>query len=168
MTQSNVEDVKLVTSSSVGSVTDTPFQGIATTSAITAGLFQYPTQGGAVIQVSVTKKFEMCCAHYLPYHTGKCKDMHGHNYKIEVTAKGVLHSGSGPESGMVKDFYQVSKDVHELILDRYDHKLLNDFFYNPTAEILAVIWLEELSAINPGYCKVTVWETDDCFATASK
>jgi hypothetical protein len=66
---------------------------------------------------------------------------------------------------MVKDFYNITKDVIKVIL-KHDHTDLNKAFPNPTAEILALSWLVELRNLDPWYSSVTVWETDDCQATA--
>jgi 6-pyruvoyltetrahydropterin/6-carboxytetrahydropterin synthase len=111
--------------------------------------------------------FRFSAAHRLPYHHGKCANAHGHNYAVEVTATGVVHPTDpfDSESGMVKDFYNITKDAIKVIL-KYDHTDLNEAFPNPTAEVLALVWLTQLRELDPWYTKVTVWETDDCYAIA--
>jgi 6-pyruvoyltetrahydropterin/6-carboxytetrahydropterin synthase len=114
--------------------------------------------------VSVTKVFHLSAAHHLPNHQGKCKNLHGHNYKVEISFRGPIQ-GSGPETGMVRDFSFLSIDAYDLITI-YDHKNLNNFFPNPTAEVLAESWLLALRVQDIGYYKVVVWETDDSYACA--
>jgi 6-pyruvoyltetrahydropterin/6-carboxytetrahydropterin synthase len=116
--------------------------------------------------LSVTKVFHLSAAHHLPYHQGKCHALHGHNYKVEVTMTGPMVTGPGPESGMVRDFSFISIDIYDLIMI-YDHKNLNDHYFNPTAEVLAFQWLQDLHNRDKRYSKVTVWETDDCCATVA-
>uniref|UniRef100_A0A7C3SNL0 6-carboxy-5,6,7,8-tetrahydropterin synthase n=1 Tax=Dictyoglomus turgidum TaxID=513050 RepID=A0A7C3SNL0_9BACT len=56
--------------------------------------------------------------------TSKCKNLHGHNYFVEITIK-----TSELVDGMVIDF----KELKEII-DELDHKFLNEFIENPTVE----------------------------------
>lgn len=158
MVQSSVVGVPSVTSSSVTSVGDP-----LTATNIVSSIQSIPTIG-----ISVTKIFRLSAAHKLEAHNGKCKNLHGHNYRVDVTASGAIHpfSKDDPESGMVKDFANITKDAIKVILI-HDHKYLNDNFPNPTAEVLALSWLNQLRSLDPRYTDVTVWETDDCYATAS-
>jgi 6-pyruvoyltetrahydropterin/6-carboxytetrahydropterin synthase len=75
---------------------------------------------------------------------GQCNDIHGHNYYIEVTVCGEQN----PESGYVIDLKIVKKIIREEILNKVDHKLLNDLkiFKNiiPTAENIAMKFWEIL------------------------
>ncbi len=82
---------------------------------------------------SVTKTVVISAAHFLPGHSGKCKNMHGHNFKITVTLinKGILYE-TGMKKGMVEDFGTIKKTIMFL-----DHTLLNDHIQNPTAENIA-------------------------------
>mgnify|MGYP001396191505 CR=1 FL=1 len=68
------------------------------------------------------------CAHYLPNYDGKCANLHGHNFRVVVEIEGDIDS----KTGMVIDFTKMKK-----VIDQYDHKSLNDFLSNPTAEELA-------------------------------
>lgn len=72
---------------------------------------------------------------------GKCSSPngHGHNYELEVAVAGSID----PATGMVANFYDVSRLVDELIFDKVDHRNLNmdvDFLqgYIPTAENMAL------------------------------
>lgn len=121
--------------------------------------------------LSVTKTFEVNAAHWLPYHLGKCRYFHGHNYKIDVTMEGPIHEQNpeDSESGMLVDFSSISTDwalVTAWMFDG-DHCCFNEWEVNPTAERLALRFLASLRNIRPIYTSVTVWETDDCCATAT-
>jgi 6-pyruvoyltetrahydropterin/6-carboxytetrahydropterin synthase len=93
----------------------------------------------------VTKEFTFSAAHKLTQYHGKCERMHGHNYRLQVTVGGEVQ-----QNGLVIDFVILKKIVKEQIFAKYDHQTLNDFFENPTAEIVAkAIWdnLADLPAL---------------------
>lgn len=96
----------------------------------------------------VEKEMELSAAHYLhlPYES-KCTKMHGHNWKIKIYCK----SEKLDENGMVVDFSEIKNIVNQL-----DHKLINDFVIQPTAENIAI----SLFKLIPKCCKVEVQETD--------
>lgn len=118
---------------------------------------------------NVAKKVRISAGHHIPNHPGKCKNPHGHNYVVEVEAH-CLDRDFNRETGMVKDFYEISKDLKEIV-EYYDHKDLNEEFAPikmlTTAENLAAFWLNELKLIDERYWRVTVWETDDSSASAT-
>ena len=60
-------------------------------------------------------------AHYLKNYHGKCENMHGHNYRVRVTAEGKKLD----EGGMLIDF-GILKDSLKEVLREFDHTLLND------------------------------------------
>jgi len=103
------------------------------------------------------------------FHCGaekSCEQIHGHNYRIEVEM-------SSPElrGDMVVDFGLVQQKLSEVIKP-WDHHLLNevkDFSgIEPTTEIICRLLYENLSSRFSGEVslrKVTVWETDDCWAS---
>ncbi len=106
----------------------------------------------------IAKLFEFDAAHKLPNHSGKCKNLHGHTYKLEISVSGKIN-----EKGMVIDFHDLDKIVRENVLDILDHSYLNDTIPNPTAEnIVLWIWkkLENKIALN----KIKLWETQDSCA----
>ena len=101
-------------------------------------------------------EYTFAAAHRLPRHPGKCRNMHGHNYKLQV----VLRGEPDQEQGLVIDFGDVDRIVQERVLSLCDHKTLNDFLENPTAENIAS-WLWERLAANPalaGLHEVRLWE----------
>lgn len=109
--------------------------------------------------ITVTKIFTFDSAHHLPFHKGKCKNLHGHTYKLEVTV-----CGRPDENGMLIDFGDLKKIVSEKIIEKYDHKNLNEFFEHPTAEIMVGSIALELAETIPGISKVRLWETPTSYA----
>lgn len=83
-------------------------------------------------------------AHQLPDYPGKCARLHGHNWVVEAVVKG----RDLDKLGMLVDFKTVKKALNN-VLDRYDHRFLNELVpfntgVNPTAENLARIIFTEL------------------------
>jgi len=86
----------------------------------------------------VTKRFRFDSAHHLPGYPGKCALPHGHGYRLEVTVAGPIR-----EDGLVYDFYDLKRIVKERVIERLDHRDLNDLLEVPSAENIAVwIWDE--------------------------
>src|SRR4051794_40657376 len=88
------------------------------------------------MRTSVTRAFAFEAAHQLPWHEGKCRNLHGHSSRLGVTVEGPL-----PEHGVVVDFADLKAVVTAEVIDRYDHRYLNEIMDNPTAELVAQeIW----------------------------
>lgn len=127
-------------------------------------------------------KFET--AHILGVgYEGKCKNIHGHNYKVRVE----MTAAELDRFGMVADF-SLLKPVQQWLDEHFDHALLlngydlihqelgavlrDDFGLkvqfidgNPTAEVLADVILDRARRILGGCVyAVTVWENDDAYA----
>lgn len=86
----------------------------------------------------VSKEFTFDSAHFLTKYHGKCEHLHGHTYKLRVTVEGEIQ-----QNGLVIDFVILKKIVKEKIIEKFDHRSLNDYFENPTAEIVCeFIWNE--------------------------
>jgi len=113
----------------------------------------------------VSKRVSFDAAHFLPGYAGKCANIHGHHWVVELGVKGVVD----PDTGMVTDFGELSAFLKEKVVERFDHKLVNDIIENPTAENIAGrivsffnvwrdenCWVAELSFIR-------VWETEDSY-----
>lgn len=118
--------------------------------------------------------FEVCvehtfaAAHALRNYHGRCENVHGHNYRVQVRV-------SGPEldeSGMLVDFVELKRLLRG-ISDRLDHQFLNEIdpfqTVNPSAENIAKYLFDELSgnlrSENAAEVEeVTVWETDIQYA----
>ncbi|NAW52160.1 6-carboxytetrahydropterin synthase QueD [Elizabethkingia argentiflava] len=75
--------------------------------------------------IRITKIFIFETAHVLYNYDGKCKNMHGHSYKLFVTVKGKpIDDLDNPKNGMVVDFGDIKKIVNEQIVDAWDHGVL--------------------------------------------
>jgi 6-pyruvoyltetrahydropterin/6-carboxytetrahydropterin synthase len=108
------------------------------------------------LKTSVTRTFRFEAAHQLPWHRGKCRHLHGHSYRLEVTVAGPV----GPQ-GIVIDFADLRAVVEHEVVERYDHRFLNDLVDNPTAEVLAhEIW-KALEAAGLAVTSIRLWETSD-------
>lgn len=109
--------------------------------------------------MKVTKAFTFEAAHFLPHVPDghKCKNMHGHNYRVEITVEGPVW-----ENGFVVDFFEIEK-VMAPLLALVDHRVLNHVpgLENPTAELIA-LWFKDRTAAS----SVRVYETPDCWAEA--
>jgi 6-pyruvoyltetrahydropterin/6-carboxytetrahydropterin synthase len=107
-------------------------------------------------------------AHNLREFRGKCENLHGHNWKVEV----VLRGKSLQSNGILLDFGEVKTEVRA-ILEELDHKYLNElpFFTtnNPSSENITRYLFEKLSAkLDSGDTRVysvTAWESEDACAT---
>ncbi len=73
--------------------------------------------------MKVVKTFTFDSSHLLDGHDGKCKNLHGHTYKLEVEVSGSLHD-DGPKEGMVIDFSDLKAVVKEQVVDKMDHAFL--------------------------------------------
>ena len=75
--------------------------------------------------IRITKIFTFETAHVLYNYDGKCKNMHGHSYKLFVTVKGTpINDINDVKNGMVVDFGDIKKIVKEEIVDVWDHAVL--------------------------------------------
>ena len=113
--------------------------------------------------ITLTRIFTFEAAHHLPYYNGKCRKVHGHTYKLEVTIAGKVRSLSkyNPYSGMVVDFNDLKFHVEDKIIKKYDHSYLNDFLPVPTAECLIEKIAAELQEILPpdiNLYEIRLWE----------
>lgn len=117
--------------------------------------------------ISICKRFHFDAAHYLPDYVGKCHNLHGHRWFVDVCVKGDLQT-EGPQKGMVMDFGDLKKFVEKYIIERFDHTLLNEVFLDsPTAENLseyAGLTIERFLPMNVDLEFVRVWETEDAYA----
>lgn len=113
--------------------------------------------------VTVSQEFEFHAAHFLSWHPGKCKNLHGHSYRVQVDVKGPLD-----ERGVVIDFDELARTVWDQILEPLDHSLLNDHLDNPTAERLGIHILRKADASGLMLSEVRVWETTQSCAVVCR
>ena len=72
--------------------------------------------------VEVTKMVEWDMGHRVPNHKSKCRNPHGHRYRLEVTVGGPIIDDAGTSSeGMVIDFSDIKAVITEKIHDVLDH-----------------------------------------------
>ncbi|SKB00279.1 preQ(0) biosynthesis protein QueD [Caloramator quimbayensis] len=76
------------------------------------------------MKLTVTKEFTFDCAHMLSYHEGLCSNLHGHTYRLEVTALKYELINEGSSEGMILDFGDLKRIVKESVLDKFDHSFL--------------------------------------------
>lgn len=125
-------------------------------------------------KVYVTKRMTFEACHHLNNYEGKCSQLHGHSYKLEVTFVGSIDpdtfdAETPATEAMVCDFSDIKRRVKHKVLDMYDHSNLNHFFVHPTAEVMAIHIFDMLSKdINPNsdyrVYSVKLWETEDSYA----
>nr|WP_321221418.1 6-carboxytetrahydropterin synthase [uncultured Psychroserpens sp.] len=73
-------------------------------------------------QIRITKQFSFETGHALYGYDGKCKNVHGHSYRLDVTVIGKpISDASNVKFGMVIDFSDLKKIVKEEIVDVFDH-----------------------------------------------
>ncbi len=114
--------------------------------------------------IDVTKIFTFDSAHKLDYYEGDCKNLHGHTYKLEVTVK-----GKTDYRGMVVDFNDLKRITKEKVIDKLDHKYLNEIFdFNTTCENM-IFWI--FNELNTAFKeesfilkKLRLWETPTSYA----
>lgn len=72
--------------------------------------------------IRITKQFSFETGHALYGYDGKCKNVHGHSYRLDVTVIGKpISDNSDVKFGMVIDFGDLKKIVKEEIVDVFDH-----------------------------------------------
>ena len=75
--------------------------------------------------IRLTKEFSFEAAHALEGYDGRCREIHGHSYRLYITIKGEPESEpESPKYGMVIDFGELKRIVNEQIIDRLDHSFM--------------------------------------------
>ncbi|WP_249659691.1 6-carboxytetrahydropterin synthase QueD [Lysinibacillus fusiformis] len=90
-------------------------------------------------RVLVSKEFTFDAAHHLHQYEGKCKNLHGHTYRVVLGL-----SGYTDERGLMIDFGDIKKIWKQKIDIHLDHRYLNETLppMNTTAENI-VVWIYE-------------------------
>lgn len=118
-----------------------------------------------MFELSVESHFS--AAHHLLNYEGECENIHGHNWKVEITVAGEELD----KSGMLIDFKFLKKHLNE-VLDKLDHKDLNNVEelkdISPSSENIAKFIYYELKEKLPRLKKVSVWETEKAKASYSQ
>lgn len=109
-------------------------------------------------RMEIYKEFSFDSAHFLPNVPDghKCKNMHGHTYRLRVFIKGE----PDPQLGWIMDFKEL-KDALAGVIDQLDHKLINDIqgLENPTAENITVWIWKQIKPLLPLLSKIELYET---------
>ncbi len=139
--------------------------------------------------IRITKQFSFETGHALYGYDGKCKNVHGHSYKLAVTVIGKpIDDSSNVKFGMVIDFGDLKKIVKEEIVDVFDHatvfnkntphvelaKELSDrghhvilVDYQPTSEMMIIDFAKKILKHLPDNIKLhslKLQETETSFA----
>lgn len=85
--------------------------------------------------MKIAKEFHWEMGHRLPEHFGKCKNIHGHSYKMIIELDGEVQ-----ESGMVMDYYDLKKFVFPIV-EKLDHAFM---VYEKDKEIIS--FLEKMNS----------------------
>jgi len=113
----------------------------------------------------VSKKVSFDAAHFLPNYEGKCKNLHGHHWVVEVAVSGSIME----EHGFVVDFSRLKNWLVENVVGEFDHTLLNGRLENPTAENIALAIKEQFEdtgwsiSADIKLAWIKVWETEDSY-----
>ena len=134
------------------------------------------------------RRFTFCAGHRLVGHEGKCQNLHGHNYAIEIHVIGSQQD----EIGRVLDFKLLKQRVKGWIDENWDHTFIlwdkdengleairssqphriYELESNPTAENMAIHFLEVICPVilqgtGAAAYKVRLWESEETCAEAS-
>jgi 6-pyruvoyltetrahydropterin/6-carboxytetrahydropterin synthase len=142
----------------------------------------------AMSKIRITKIFEFEMAHALWNYDGKCKNIHGHTFRLEVTVRGEpINQFGHPKNGMVLDFGILKEIVNKHIIEKHDHhfifdknspyaqinykeagfELIGPKNYQPTSENLLMEFVQILKENLPPEVElysVKLWETSNSFA----
>ncbi|MDA0316879.1 MAG: 6-carboxytetrahydropterin synthase [Bacteroidetes bacterium] len=126
--------------------------------------------------IRITKQFSFETGHALYGYDGKCKNVHGHSYRLDVTVIGSpITDSSNVKYGMVIDFSDLKKIAKEEIVDVFDHatvfnkntphvELARDLKsrghnvllvdYQPTSEMMVIDFAEKIKSRLPKNIKL--------------
>lgn len=135
--------------------------------------------------MKISKIFTFDASHMLDGHDGKCQNLHGHTYQLEVTVASILIN-EGAKAGMVMDFADLKTSVKQTILEPFDHAFLyhgnNEresqiaallegwqmktlrLNQRTTAEHLAIEMYHRLQVVGVPVCRIKLWETPTSYA----
>ncbi|WP_420603651.1 6-pyruvoyl trahydropterin synthase family protein [Flagellimonas sp.] len=140
-------------------------------------------------KIRITKQFNFEAGHALYGYDGKCRNVHGHSYKLSVTVIGTpISDADHVKHGMVIDFGDLKKIVNEEIVDQFDHatifnknsphvELANELSerghsiiladYQPTSENMVIDFASKIKARLPENIQlhsIKLQETETSFA----
>ncbi|STZ76790.1 6-carboxytetrahydropterin synthase QueD [Bergeriella denitrificans] len=130
--------------------------------------------------MKITKIFTFDSSHMLDGHDGKCQNLHGHTYTLEITVSdGLIPNGA--KSGMVMDFTDLKAIVKQAIIEPFDHAFIYDgsnpreqqiaallegwnmktlrLPFRTTAEHMSIEMYGRLKKAGLNVCRIKLWET---------
>jgi 6-pyruvoyltetrahydropterin/6-carboxytetrahydropterin synthase len=128
---------------------------------------------------SITTEASFDAAHFLKNYNGKCKNIHGHRWRIIVEVQSENLKTDVQEYGMINDFGDLKRDLNELA-DKFDHTFiyekdslkkelvemlraedftLNEVDFRPTAENFSKYFFDKMTEKGYDVAKVSVYET---------
>jgi 6-pyruvoyltetrahydropterin/6-carboxytetrahydropterin synthase len=119
-----------------------------------------------MFEVSVEQSF--AAGHALRNYKGKCENVHGHNYKVQLRIFGTELD----KAGLLMDFGDIKRILREVI-EVLDHQFINDIepftTVNPSAENMTKWFYDEVKRRLPegthlSLGEVKIWETDIQYA----
>lgn len=122
-----------------------------------------------MFEVTVEQTF--AAGHALREYKGKCENVHGHNYRVQITVEGDRLN----RIGLLVDFVDLKRAVRE-VTEILDHQFINDLEpfteINPSAENLAKYFYDEVNrrmdfeafGTPARLAQVRIWETDTSIA----
>lgn len=126
----------------------------------------------------VTRQIDFCYGHRLLRYEGKCRFLHGHNGRAEIT----LEASSLDQRGMLVDFGDIKQTIQRWIDEHLDHTMIlcqddpilpvlqehGERVYvlseNPTAENIARLIFQQAVETGLPVVQVRLWETPNCLA----
>ena len=110
------------------------------------------------MKARLTKEFRFEAAHTLPTlpEGHKCRNMHGHSFRVEVSVEGEVDMSIG----WVYDHKKISMVMNPLI-EELDHSYMNDIegLESPTIELMAAWFWRKIEGDLPGLCEIVIYET---------
>ena len=127
-------------------------------------------------------------AHFLADYVGKCRNIHGHRWRVIIEIQGDALLASGEKRGMLVDFGDLKNDLKKLA-DELDHSLIIEsgslkdatmealrdeefriveFPFRPTAENFAKYFYDRMSGLGYRVREVVVYETPNNCASYSE
>jgi 6-pyruvoyltetrahydropterin/6-carboxytetrahydropterin synthase len=131
--------------------------------------------------MKIAKEFHWEMGHRLPFHSGKCKNLHGHSYKCMVEL-----TGDPDSNGMVVDYFDLKKVIgpiiaeldHSFMVSKNDKEVIETLDklnsqkvvvdFESTAENICLYLLDKIKSSNLPKnihsIKVRVFETENTYA----
>jgi 6-pyruvoyltetrahydropterin/6-carboxytetrahydropterin synthase len=136
---------------------------------LACGFLQAHAHSRKASMYELTVITQFAAAHQLKMVAKKCENLHGHNWKVEVSVCGERLN----EAGVLIDFVELKRHVNA-VMDRLDHRFLNEIGifsddFPPSSENIAQFIATEIEAMlgttGVRVCKVRTWESDSASAT---